>query len=132
MKNIKLNILLVVIFLITVFMSCDGTGPVDIPIPEKNVSYSVDIQPLFNKRCNNSGCHNSEDRAGSVSLTSYGDLFATPFLVIPGSPDESHLYLSVSAQLVQIMPPPYGNVRPLNENQINGIKTWILEGAKAN
>ncbi len=132
MKKNKINIILFTLFIITIVFACDGTGPIEAIIPEKNVSYSIDIQPLLNTRCNNTGCHNSEDRAGSISLTSYGDLFATPFLVIPESPDESYLYLAVAGKLMNVMPPPYGSVKPLNDNQINGIKTWILEGAKAN
>ena len=113
-------------------VSCDDTGPTEIPLPEENVSYSQHIQPLFNTYCNSSGCHNSEDGAGGIRLTSYGDIFATPFLVIPRAPEESTLYLSVSGQTINIMPPPYGNTFPLNDNQINGIKVWIEEGAEAN
>ena len=127
-----INLLLFLIFTSIVFIACDDTLPTEIPIPEKDVSYAKHIQPIFNNHCNNSGCHNSEDNAGGVSLTSYGDLFATPFLIIKYSPNESHLYLAVSGQSISLMPPPYGNAFPLSDNQINGIKTWIEEGAEAN
>ena len=56
----------------------------------------------------------------------------SPFLIIPNAPEESLLYLSVDGRSVNIMPPPYGNTFPLSENQVNGIKTWIEEGAEAN
>ena len=127
-----INLLLFIIFLLIILSACDDTGPTEIPLPEENVSYSQHIQPLFNTHCNSSGCHNSEDGAGEIRLTTYGDIFATPFLVIPRAPDESTLYLSVSGQTVNIMPPPYGNTFPLNDNQINGIRVWIEEGAEAN
>ena len=106
--------------------------PTEIPIPEKDVSYAKHIQPIFNNHCNSSGCHNSEDKAGGFSLEIYGDFRSYPFLIIAGSPNESHLYLAVSGQSISLMPPPYGNAFPLSDNQINGIKTWIEEGAEAN
>lgn len=127
-----INAILLFMFSAMLFWTCDDTLISDIPIPDKNVSYSEHIQPIFNNYCNNTTCHNSEDRADGISLTSYGELFASPFLIIPGSPDESLLYLSVSGKSVNIMPPPFGSTIPLNENQINGIRVWILEGAEAN
>lgn len=130
MKHL-LNLFLLFTFILALATSCDDTGITEIIIPEENVDYSAHIQPLFNEHCNNSGCHNSEDNAGGIRLTSYGELFAVPFLVIPGSPDESQLFLAVDGRSVNIMPPPYGNSIPLSDNNIAGIKTWILEGAKA-
>ncbi len=111
---------------------CDDTLITDIPIPDENVSYSQHIQPLFNTHCNNTTCHNSEDRAGGLSLEFYGEFRNSPFLIISGAPEESLLYLTVSGQYVTIMPPQYGSSIPLNDNQIAGIKTWIEEGAEAN
>ncbi len=127
-----LNILFIAIFMMIISFACDDTGINEIPLPEENVSYSQHIQPIFNNHCNSSGCHNSEDAAGGIKLTSYGELFEVPFLIIPRAPDESQLYLSVNGQTVNIMPPPYGNTFPLNDNQINGIRVWIAEGAEAN
>ena len=131
MKNL-INLIILIAFLIIITFACDDTGINEIPLPDENVSYSEHIQPIFNNHCNNTGCHNSADAAGDIRLTSYGELFASPFMVIPFAPDESTLYLSVSGQTVNIMPPPYGNTFPLNDNQINGIRVWILEGAEAN
>lgn len=126
-----ISLILFIAFTTVIFSSCDDTGITDIIIPDENVDYSLHIQPLFNEHCNNSGCHNSEDNAGGIRLTSYGELFAVPFLIIPGSPDESQLFLAVDGQSVNFMPPPYGNSVPLSENNIQGIRTWILEGAEA-
>lgn len=131
MKQIS-NIILIISFSCILILACDDTKITDPIIPNENVSYSQDIQPIFNNHCNNSGCHNSQDNAGEISLTSWGELRGDPFLVIPGYPDESLLYLSVSGGSVNIMPPPFGTSRPLSNNQINGIRTWILEGAEAN
>ena len=130
MKHI-LNLLLIIIFILAISTSCDDTGITEVIIPDENIDYAIHIQPLFNTHCNNSGCHNSEDNAGGIRLTSYGELFAVPFLIIPGAPEESQLYLAVDGRSVNFMPPAYGNSIPLSENNIAGIKTWILEGAKA-
>jgi Planctomycete cytochrome C len=130
--NQYFNLLILLVFVLALSYACDDTLISDIPIPDKNVSYSQHIQPIFNAHCNNSTCHNSEDRAGGISLISYGELFAVPFLVIRGAPEESQLYLAVDGRSVIIMPPPYGNSLPLSDNQITGIRTWIEEGAEAN
>ncbi len=131
MKQI-FNIILVFGFASLIFYACDDTKITDPPIPTEDVSYAEHIQPIFNNYCNNTGCHNSQDNAGGLDLTSWGSLRASPFIVIPNYPDESLLYLSVSGGLVNIMPPPDGSSPPLSENQINGIKIWILEGAESN
>ena len=131
MKRI-LNLLFFLGFGSILFYSCDDTKITDPPIPTEDVSYAQHIQPIFNNHCSNSGCHNSKDNAGGLDLTSWGSLRGSPFIVIPFYPDESLLYLSVSGGSVNIMPPPNGSSPPLSDNQINGIKTWILEGAESN
>lgn len=105
-------------------------GPSDIVFPFSNVSYSAQVQPLFNQACAFTGCHNSTDRAGTLDLTSYGSLVGTPGVVLPGKADVSTLWLRVAgASGLPRMPP---GATPLNDNQINGIRTWIVEGAKDN
>jgi hypothetical protein len=131
MKNNFINISILLLFLSLVSLSCDDTILTDVDIPDSNVSYPEHIQPIFNNHCNNSTCHNNEDRAAGVSLTSYAELFSSPFLVIPYSPDESKLFQVIEGKSVTIMPPPYGNSYPLSDNQIEGIKTWIEEGAES-
>lgn len=127
-----INISILFFFLAVIVISCDDTVVSDVDIPSENVSYSEHIQPIFNNYCMSSGCHNTEDNAGGIRLTSYGELFAVPFLVIPGAAEESTLYLSVNGQTANIMPPPYGSSIPLTDNQIDGIRVWIEEGAEAN
>ena len=85
------NLILLLVFALILTYACDDTLISDIDIPEVGVSYSEHIQPIFNTHCNNSGCHNSEDNAAGIRLTSYGELFASPFLIIPRAPDESQL-----------------------------------------
>ena len=131
MKHI-FSLILVFTFSLVIFSSCDDTIVGNEIIPEFDVSYSEHIQPLFNNHCNNTTCHNSADLAGNLSFENYGEFRNYPFLIIAGAPNESLLYQVVSGQSVQVMPPYGGPSIPLSDNQINGIRTWIEEGAEAN
>jgi hypothetical protein len=114
------------------FSSCKDTGPgITDVIPSSNVSYNVYIQPLFDHYCSNSGCHDYVTQAGNLRLTSWDGTTASYSVVAPGNPTISKLYQVVSGISATPMPPVSIN-RPLNSNQVNGIKTWIKEGAKNN
>jgi len=133
-KNILYNFLLVVVFASTVlFISCDDTitnNDIDkVVIPSENVSYAKYIQPVFNLKCTSSGCHNEESMAGGYSLTSWTSA-VIPGIVDPGSVETSRLVWRIEGQGYPIMPPPTRGY--LTPNQVNGIKTWIKEGAKNN
>lgn len=101
-----------------------------ITIPSSNVSFNQYIQPVFNARCNNAGCHNSTDRAGGLSLSSHAEATSDFLVVAPGLPDNSKLIWSIEGRSAYPMPPI--GYRPLTKNQIAGIRTWIKEGAKNN
>ncbi|MFN0157958.1 MAG: hypothetical protein ACKVRP_07790 [Bacteroidota bacterium] len=107
----------------------DGGSPSNIVFPLTDVSYSVHVQPLFNQTCALAGCHDdaTPDRARLTSHTNV--LFANPQIVVEGSPDQSILVLRIEGRLGQNMPL---NRNPLNQNQINGIRAWIAEGARNN
>jgi hypothetical protein len=116
------------------FTSCDDTQTVeDIdkkPIPATNVSFSQHIYPVFNVKCNNSGCHNDESRAGGVSLTSWSNA-TDPSIVVKGDPNTSKLVWSIDRIPGVKWMPPIG-YPGLTEQQRIGIKTWITEGALNN
>ena len=117
--------------------SCKGTapsGPDNSPstiiFPVNGISYSSQVQPLFNQACNFSGCHDNGAHQSYLVLTSYGQAVLTiTGVVVPNKPDGSTLVLRIQGSVGARMPP--GNY-PLNQNQINGIRTWIAEGAKNN
>lgn len=134
----KITLFIVVIWLITLIIACDDTltnSNIDsVQIPSKNVSYSQYIQPIFNSRCTNTNCHDSFSRKAGLDLTTWAGATADPNIISRGSPENSLLVWTIDPQYgyVNPMPPPYGPVLPLTENQIEGIKTWIREGAEAN
>lgn len=135
MKNL-FSILIALSFLFPVFYSgCDDTITTDDLdkkiIPDNNVSYSQHLQPVLNLKCANAGCHEDAARAAGLSLTSWANTTADPSVVARGEPDNSKLVWAIQAQASVAPMPPIG-YPPLTVNQINGIKTWIREGALNN
>jgi hypothetical protein len=108
----------------------DGDSPSSIVFPSANVSYGQQVQPLFNQACALSGCHDDGAHQSSLSLTSYDKLmFGGTLVVIRGQPEQSMLVMRIEGTVGARMPSPQ---RPLNQNQITGIRAWIGEGAKNN
>ena len=134
MKFIPLFALVLVAALSLSFQACkntldSATGQSSIVFPLSNVSYSKQVQPLFNISCTYSGCHDDGTQAGGLSLTNYFSLISAPGVVVPKDTTHSILIQRIEG-LGPIMPPP--PFPPLNANQIQGIRTWVIEGAKYN
>ncbi len=129
MKN---NYLIILIIALTGLISCKDqiNEPSDDDLPEKNVSYNLHIQPIFNIRCATAGCHDDVTRAANLSLTSYHNATAGYTFVFPGNPDASPLILAIEGKSPYPMPPP--GRPPLTQKQIKAIRTWVAEGAKNN
>ncbi len=134
MKNTFIPLGLISIFLAIFITSCDDTNTIeDIDkrvIPSSNVSYSEHLQIVFDYKCNNSYCHNAVDRAGGLSLTDHSNTTASYLVVAPGYPDNSSLAWAIKGISANPMPPVGYPV--LTKNQIDGVVTWIKEGAKNN
>jgi hypothetical protein len=108
----------------------DGS-PSNIIFPVSGVSYQYQVQPLFNQACTFSGCHGSDAPPNLVKLTSWGELMTSgggTGVVVPREPESSTLVLRIEGRGSRM--PPSG--LPLNQNQVNGIRAWIVEGAKNN
>lgn len=103
----------------------------EIVFPATNVSYGRHVEPLFARGCAFAGCHSQDSQAGSVILDNYQDaLTHKTGTIIPGDTANSTLVWSIEGRVGRIRMPL--NRPPLNANQINGIKQWILEGAQNN
>ena len=110
-----------------------GSDNIDnIIIPSSNVSFAKYIFPVFNTKCATAGCHDDGTRAGNLSLTGWANATVDPSIIFPGHPENSKLVWAIEGQPGVAPMPPIGFVRPLTPNQIQGIKTWIKEGAKDN
>lgn len=136
MKNkIVKNTLLIFSFAgILIISACDDTTNITdidkLVIPATNVSYSQHIQPVLTAKCARAGCHDDQTHSGNLSLTSYSNTTMSYLVVAPGYPQNSSLVLSVQG-LSNTPMPPIG-YPPLIKNHIDGINTWVKEGAKNN
>jgi hypothetical protein len=136
MKNkTPINILFIFTFVALIIISaCDDTSNItdidNLVIPASNVSYSQHIQPVLTAKCARAGCHDDQTQSGNLSLTSYSNTTASYLVVAPGYPQNSLLVLSVQGLTTSPMPPI--GWPSLTKNQIDGIKTWVKEGAKNN
>jgi predicted small secreted protein len=97
----------------------------DVGMPQ-NVSFSSDVVPIFQKNCNNSGCH---DQIPSAKPSLAGDKAYNALLqggyVNTIAPNQSKLYSSITDGSM----PPSGSLSSLD---IKIILAWINEGAKNN
>lgn len=135
MSQIYTRILIIFLLFLVTVIGCDDTltsGYLDdVIIPDKNVSFSEYIQPVLTVKCSNSGCHDDGTRAGDYSVTNWANV-VTPGVVDAGNAETSRLVWRIEGLGVEPMPPLGSTVRPLTKNQVEGIKTWITEGAQNN
>ena len=108
------------------------------------VSFSSDVQPIFEKHCIE--CHGSSGEgitASGFSVRDYdGVMKGTSFgkVIVPGSSMSSALYLVVAQKTApEIHMPPHhseawaeGRGSPLSEEDVAIIGDWIDQGAKNN
>ena len=123
-----LTVLLVFVFLI----SCDdwGSNINEVPIfPEKNVSFQDHVQPYMMISCSFAGCHSDYSMAGGFRMTTYFSYFEKGELITIGKPELSLLALIMDGTFPHVEPLPRNYI---TDNSIEGIKTWIREGAKNN
>jgi hypothetical protein len=106
------------------------------------VSFSSDVQPIFDARCATAGCHVGPTPAQGLDLTTgqaWVQIVGRPSgeklrlrRVQPGDPMRSYLYQKLvgAAGLAGVPMPNSGGA--LAAEQIQVIATWIAEGASAN
>lgn len=107
------------------------TDPAEIVIPSSNVSFERHLLPVFNLTCNGAGCHSTESRAGGVALTSYFEVvFNAPGLVVAKNPDRSVLMRVIDFNSATRLPHRQTFQTRITQNHIDGVRTWIREGAQ--
>ena len=109
-----------------------GPGLPNIIFPSSGVSYSKQVQPLFNQGCGgqNSACHGPDTFANlQFSLDTYLHETNRVGIIVPGDTTASLLILTITGKSPPQMPPQGSPA--LNQNQIGGLKTWIMEGARS-
>ena len=129
--TLKYFVILIFTFIVIISQSCDDTltsSEIDnLVMPDSNVSYKAHIAPVFEVKC--VPCHNSQRSEAGLDLSSWVNATRDPTIIFPGSDSTSILVYSIERI------PPYAPMPPnvwLNRNHINGIRTWIREGALNN
>ncbi len=87
------------------------------------VDFSRDVLPILRQNC--VGCHGPSQQIGGLRLDRKSVVISRRG-VVPGSSDNSFLYLRISGNAYGLQMPPTGPLRP---EQINIIKRWIDQGA---
>jgi len=134
-KYLKILSKIILFIIVTsIYYGCDDTVTAsDIDnreIPDSNVSYSMDIAPVFELKC--VSCHGSGTLEGGIDLRTWSAV-TDPRIVIPGEADTSPLVWSIEWRPGSLpMPPEDSPFLPLTSKQIQGVKTWIDEGAENN
>ena len=129
--TLKYFIILIFIFVVIISQSCDDTltsSEIDnLVMPDSNVSYKAHVAPVFEVKC--VPCHNSQRSEAGLDLSSWVNATRDPTIIFPGSDSTSILVFAIERI------PPYAPMPPsewLKRNHINGIRTWIREGALNN
>lgn len=138
MKRIIKN-LPIVIMALTFFWACDSEKE-SFPPPVSETGFPEDVQRIISDNCATSGCHSDIDPQNGLDLTTYRKLFegskARPLnsggtyggeVVVPFNPEKSLLYQMINNEASVQMP---FNGSPLNDEQINTLKSWIENGAR--
>ena len=98
------------------------------PCDPEIVYFSLDIQPILSSNCAISGCHDATSHRKDVILTDYNQVFQTAD-VRPFDLSGSDLYEVITDTDVEDRMPP-SPAAALNNEQINLIAKWILQGAE--
>ena len=105
-----------------------NTGNTSVPCDPNKVYFNQQVLPILISNCALSGCHDDVSHQDGVTLTSYQKVMSTGN-VSPGRPGDSDLYeVLVDTDPEKRMPRPPQN--PLNQQQIQIIYQWILQGAQ--
>ncbi|MGV3660462.1 MAG: DUF1553 domain-containing protein [Prosthecobacter sp.] len=99
-------------------------------VPKDGVDFYREVRPIFEAKCH--GCHAGGKTKGGVRLDTLeaalrGGEADGPALV-PGKPAESALFLRVTDQHDEVMPPE-GKGEALTRGEITTLERWIKEGA---
>jgi len=126
-----------IIILVCFLLSCKDTSnslsPLgNIVFPATGISYEKQVQPLFNIGCATTSCHDNSSRGGNLDLSSYYGTISDPGVV---ERTGNHVFDTTNSRLIWCIEAKLGSpfmppTRPLVQNQIEGLKRWIYEGAK--
>lgn len=100
---------------------------------EAPIDFSNDVLPILSDRCFH--CHgpDEQNRQADLRLDVKDRVFSATQgqpLVVPGSPEQSELFLRVSTSDEEQRMPPRHAVRQLKAAEVEILRRWIAEGAE--
>ena len=113
-----------------------GGGALLPPAPahaEEKIDYAEQVKPILADYCYE--CHGADEKKRESDLrldqkeSAFADLGGYRSIV-PGKPDESEVFLRISAQVAEERMPPYDAGTELTAAQIETIRKWIEQGAQ--
>lgn len=99
------------------------SSPVRALEQQKEVPFAEGVRPILQKKC--FSCHDAGSKKGGLDLSTYESLMGKN-VVVPGSPEKSKLYTSVTGA----SPKMPKNAGPLDKAETEAIANWIRSGAK--
>ncbi len=126
-KSIAMAGIIAVVFLLS---NCYKVTTVDLTanaVLDKEISFSRDVIPIFEKSCALSGCHASGNLVPDLSAARAYDSLLQEDLINFEDPENSELYDWLTGKRAPAM--PLGGPDP----EINAvILTWLVQGAQNN
>lgn len=125
----------IIILALSLMIGCSEstvTDPKDIIFPDTSVSYQKHVEPFMRLTCAYQGCHSSNSLAAGLALDDWFSMInaMSGNFIIPGKPDNSVLNQMLEGKFPHV----YENIwRPrINDDQIKGMRQWVVEGANLN
>ena len=102
------------------------------PAGEK-IDYRTQVKPILADYCYE--CHGTDEKKRESKLRLDRKEFAFVDLggfraIVPGKPDDSEVYLRISAEIAEERMPPYDAGTELTPEQIETLRKWIEQGAQ--
>lgn len=110
--------------------SCDSSVDYSqsIVFPDKNVSYTKQVEPFLKVNCAMAGCHATG--YATPYLDNYSSMISFTGLIVPGNPSSSVLIQIITDSLPHTA--VYFSRAGINENHKKGMAQWVKEGAIMN
>jgi hypothetical protein len=129
MKKISAIHIIAALMAMVVFSQCyyDQVLEPIAPAPDKELSFTADIQPIFDASCNGSGCHNTGGTAPDLTAGKAYNALINGNYINTGDPESSELYQWMKGNKGLPMP-----VSGSNATYNATVLEWINQGAKNN
>ena len=101
-------------------------------VTAKPVDFATDVKPIFEMNC--VACHNAEhaEENGKFRIDTKEEAFKPhkkTERIVPGHPDDSHVYYStVLPETDEAHMPPSNKRPPLTKEESETLRQWITEG----